>query len=724
MKRNITMLLLFSLSLTAVCQTMTVQDSLRIASLEKQLATATGKSEVKLLNDLAWEYTWVSQKDKSLAQVYADRAKEKALKINDQRGVGYANLVLSWYHAMSPGISDSFCNTTLSIAEKLKDYKLLGRVHHRRWEMKEAFEYFRKAGDLQGEAEAATWLCGEYAAKGTFDSGFNYCQRALELANTKKTATPTYSDFISEMTYETLSDLYSKVGDYPTAFKYLEDAARYANRSGSDVHKQVAELYRKMGQYDSSLKYYELAFARHPDLQGLRRQVATANFLAGKYERAVELFEIDLEGARNYPYKNSLPFNWIGSMELELAESYLALNKVQLADQNFRLSLQHQESEYQKQLHSANPHLSAYQVANRLMEVSLGLSKAYFGIQNTDSAYAYLKKYTEYKDQVNNLNTRWRLYMQLSNHQKQAEDQKKTSQLRLLEKENQLSLVKLKQEKMRREWLVVAIAILLIAGAMFAGLIHQKRKSEKMRLQKEMEMQQLEHEQRQAELKRQAVELEMQALRAQMNPHFIFNCLSSINRFIFKNDNVSASDYLTRFSRLIRMVLIHSQKKLVPLEDEVEMLTLYLDMERMRFKNAFDYSITTNNSIDSGAIFIPPLLFQPFCENAIWHGLMNKEGQGHLHISIKEQNNILYCVITDNGVGRAKAAELKSKSVEKHKSLGLKITSARLELFNKINNEETSYHIKDVLDDNGNVAGTEVELAIHYKKSFEQHAYA
>ena len=146
----------------------------------------------------------------------------------------------------------------------------------------------------------------------------------------------------------------------------------------------------------------------------------------------------------------------------------------------------------------------------------------------------------------------------------------------------------------------------------------------------------------------------MQALRAQMNPHFIFNCLSSINRFILKNESKTASDYLTRFSRLIRMVLINSQKSMIPLEDELQMLRLYLDMERLRFKNSFDYSIIFTNAIETGAIFIPPLLLQPFCENAIWHGLMHKEGQGILNIEFSMKDNILNCIIADNGIGQEK----------------------------------------------------------------------
>jgi sensor histidine kinase YesM len=230
----------------------------------------------------------------------------------------------------------------------------------------------------------------------------------------------------------------------------------------------------------------------------------------------------------------------------------------------------------------------------------------------------------------------------------------------------------------------------------------------------------LKSEKQKAELHQKATELEMQALRAQMNPHFIFNCLNSINRFIFKNETRAACDYLTGFSRLIRMVLLHSQKKLIPLEDELEMLRLYLNMERLRFKDAFDYHIKTTNSVETSSIFIPPLLLQPFCENAIWHGLMHKEGPGHLNIELNETDDVLNCTITDNGIGLKKAAEYKSKSALHEKSFGLKITRERLSLLNTGSTGKTFYKMEDVLDEKGEVAGTTVKLDIYYKQSVEE----
>jgi LytS/YehU family sensor histidine kinase len=142
------------------------------------------------------------------------------------------------------------------------------------------------------------------------------------------------------------------------------------------------------------------------------------------------------------------------------------------------------------------------------------------------------------------------------------------------------------------------------------------------------------------------------------------------------------------------MVLNNSKKPFISLEDELEMLCLYLDMEKLRFKDSFDYRITFINSIEASNVFVPPLLLQPFAENAIWHGLMHKEGHGHLEIELSIDKKILTCAITDNGVGRNKAAEVKSKSVQKQKSMGLKITTERLALLNKDHDEQTFFNMK------------------------------
>jgi sensor histidine kinase YesM len=250
--------------------------------------------------------------------------------------------------------------------------------------------------------------------------------------------------------------------------------------------------------------------------------------------------------------------------------------------------------------------------------------------------------------------------------------------------------------------------VFFIAGIFIFRSLNLKRKNDRLKSGKQ-----------QAELQEKATRLEMQALRAQMNPHFIFNCLSSINCFILVNDTEKASDYLTRFSRLIRMVLNNSEKSLITLEEELKMLGLYLDMERLRFENSFDYNITYTNDVDAAAVLIPPLLLQPFCENAIWHGLMHKDGHGHLNINILKEKEFLNCIITDDGVGRERAEALNSLSAKKEKSMGLKITAERLSLFNGEKEMNHFYEMDDVINENGSVEGTKISIKIKHRDLME-----
>ena len=187
-----------------------------------------------------------------------------------------------------------------------------------------------------------------------------------------------------------------------------------------------------------------------------------------------------------------------------------------------------------------------------------------------------------------------------------------------------------------------------------------------------------------------------------------------------KNEPRIASDYLTQFSRLIRFVLNNSKKSWVPLEDEIDMLKLYLDMERLRFKNAFSYQLICDEAIDPLTMFIPPLLLQPFVENAIWHGLMHKKENGLVTISFRVENDILHCSIIDNGVGRSAAAAAGSKSSQSHKSLGIQIARERLALINgNMEDEKVAFDIEDMYDNAGLPAGTRVSLRIRFRQNNE-----
>lgn len=208
--------------------------------------------------------------------------------------------------------------------------------------------------------------------------------------------------------------------------------------------------------------------------------------------------------------------------------------------------------------------------------------------------------------------------------------------------------------------------------------------------------------------------LEAKALRSQMNPHFIFNCLNSIKLYTTQNDTVAAAEYLTKFSRLIRLVLQNSRDDRIILISELDALGLYIEMEAMRFKEKLTYNISIEKNVDVNYIEIPPLLLQPYVENAIWHGLMQKQSGGHIGINVAMVNgkSMLGINIIDNGIGRAKAAELKSKSAIRQKSFGMKVTSERIALINQLFNTNTNVQIIDLMDGNGEAAGTQVIIQI------------
>ncbi|MBX2912771.1 MAG: PAS domain S-box protein [Cyclobacteriaceae bacterium] len=206
-------------------------------------------------------------------------------------------------------------------------------------------------------------------------------------------------------------------------------------------------------------------------------------------------------------------------------------------------------------------------------------------------------------------------------------------------------------------------------------------------------------------------ELKLMALRSVMSPHFIFNVLNSIQFFITKNDRVNALHYLSTFSKLIRNILTHSVKNRIKLTDELDMLENYVHLEMTRFEHKFDFSLTVEPHIEAQAILIPSLLIQPYVENAILHGLYNKKEKGTLSISVNENDGILTFVITDDGIGREAARQLRKYNAQPHQSMGISITEERLSLINK--DQKTTFDIEDLKNANG-PCGTKVTIGISY----------
>lgn len=203
-------------------------------------------------------------------------------------------------------------------------------------------------------------------------------------------------------------------------------------------------------------------------------------------------------------------------------------------------------------------------------------------------------------------------------------------------------------------------------------------------------------EEEEKEQQKKIVDLELRTLQLQMNPHFIFNALNSIQSYIMSKDTVKANDYLTKFAHLIRMFLDSSRNKYISIDEEITLLQLYVEMESLRFENKFNYQIKVDPNVDR-MIEIPTMVLQPFVENSINHGLRYKEEKGFLEISFTDDENFITCTLKDDGVGRIRSKGIQVKSIKGYKSQGLKITQERLKTYNKINNSNIQFSIDNVL---------------------------
>lgn len=214
-----------------------------------------------------------------------------------------------------------------------------------------------------------------------------------------------------------------------------------------------------------------------------------------------------------------------------------------------------------------------------------------------------------------------------------------------------------------------------------------------------------------AAYEKQLSETRMQALRSRMNPHFIFNSLNSIKYFILKKENDAAEFYLNKFSRLLRLILDYTTHETITLQQELEALNVYLEIESVRFDKSFHYHIHVDETVDTDKVHIPPLLLQPFVENAIWHGLANSDkDEKYCHVEISRQNGHVLMQIKDNGVGRAVSAGINANKPNKHISHGMKITEDRVTLFNNTKQGIIHIQVQDNMEEKEEPSGTIVNI--------------
>jgi tetratricopeptide (TPR) repeat protein len=325
-----------------------------------------------------------------------------------------------------------------------------------------------------------------------------------------------------------------------------------------------------------------------------------------------------------------------------------------------------------------------YQEAGDYLNNALSLAREIGSIDNLNEIYSSLKTLDSLQGNFSGQLKHYRVYVANRDSLVSEEGQKKLFRTQMqFEFEKKEAAAKVEQDKKdaaaaatAKRQALIRNSILSVTG--IAGILS-------------ILLLRLFNRRRKTSFEKQVAEVEMKALRSQMNPHFIFNSLHSINSYIMDNDKKIASDYLGKFSKLMRMILENSREQEVTLEEDLLALELYLELEAMRFENKFTYKIEVAENIDKENTLVPPLILQPFVENAILHGLQHKQGNGKILIHVGKEDNMMICTVEDNGVGRQKAMELKeTAAAHKDESLAMKITSARIDIINKIKRTKAS----------------------------------
>ncbi|MEO8415466.1 MAG: histidine kinase [Ginsengibacter sp.] len=474
-----------------------------------------------------------------------------------------------------------------------------------------------------------------------------------------------------------LAELYSESGDDMNAVQYSKEALSYlggVNMPYIMTALNIGTYYSSLGQYDSALVYLAKSGKLATQINDINNLLLTRLALAGiysgekKYELARPLLEKSIVDLSKNGNRWNLTRAYVGLAILDTCEG-----KYLQAKNNLLKGLQIAGDDKQEAL--------VVTILQNLANVSSKLN-------DYKSAFEYHKEFFIHNDSLNNQKTRGNL-ADLEISYKTLE---KESTIKNLAADNNLKRLQLiNSHQTFYFYLAGFLTLLLISGI----VLYQRNHRNKLATGK------------------MKAELQTQVLRSQMNPHFIFNCLNSIENFIMLNDQLMASDYLNKFSILMRNILDSSRNEMLPIAKDMEALRLYVELEQLRFNNKFIYKDFTDPVLAGGDYRVPSLLIQPFVENAIIHGLANSEKEDlYLTVTASLDSDRIKFIIQDNGVGRIKSGEYNRLNKPYHKSVGLKITEERINLYKCQDEKNSSIQITDLYDEHNHPNGTKVEIMI------------
>ena len=613
---------------------------------------------------------------------------------NDIATVDILNAISDECKSYDPKLMQEFAEKALTLSRRIKHeigegnaLLNLGNANVIRGNYAKSLQLFSDAKQIfekenYADEKVKSGLARAYGSIGVvFSEQSNYA-KALQFYLKAVSITENLKDKQrSARLYNNIGVVYQALNDDFRALDYFTKAEKFQEAAGENsagiTATNIGNIYLRQKNYPKAFEQYNHAtqlFGKYPNPRGageLANNVGRYFKQIGKNQLAMEQFA-----------KALLAFNSI-SDKFGATDSYLCIGEINLENNDYNSAL----IQTQKALKLA----TELNVPDQIIAAEMQLSLIYESQGNDKEALRHFQLFSNAKDSLSkreNIRQSVQAEMNFDFEKRNALQKKDNEKKELLYSEQS------KRHKMQMGF--GALFILMLCGIAF--LIYSRTQLRKtLTLEKEL------------------AEYEQKALHLQMNPHFVFNCLGSISSFIVQNGTDSAIKYLSKFSKLMRLTLEYSKESLIPIDREIESLQNYLELEQLRFNQKFEFQIVKSDEIEDD-MALPPLLLQPFVENAIIHGLIPKKDAGILTIDFAVAKESLICTISDNGIGFKTSQEIRENLVNVHKSMALDITRKRLEMMEASTSSKAKVAINEVRNNDGDVTGTTVilQLPIQY----------
>jgi tetratricopeptide (TPR) repeat protein len=725
MKHSLKVLLLFSAAFLSPCSYLYAQKKEGrplIDSLETILPNLKNDTnKVLVLNELSYNY---SQINTEIGLQYGQQEFELATKLEWKKGIGKGTNIIGINYVSKCDylMGLKYYKRALQVYEEI-DFKQgkaivlnnIGVCYHQMGDDQAAVENYFKALKINKEINDGKATALLFTNIGVIYEDHSDYPRALEFQfKALKIDEDSGYRHLAARAMGDIGNIYNYQKDYKKSLEYYYRSLKL-DESTKELYgyawnySRIGVVFANQNDYPVALKNYNKSLAFYRKIgdasEGMARvlgSIGDAYAKQKKYVNALHNHLQALEMEQKIGHKQGLAIELknIGQLYISLAEDNEG--RVQILKETPKKNnsiRQYIPNDKKTCLTKALIYFDSSIVVSRrasllitIMECYKNINDVYRLLGNDKKILEFSDKYWALKDSIFSNENNKRLVMM--DMKKEYDTKMLIDSLRRVEKEK---ITKMELNRQHNYIMFGGAGISIVA--ILLGVTYKNVSRRKKLL-----------------FEKKVSETEMTALRAQMNPHFIFNALNSIHTYIQENNNKIASSYLLKFSELTRIILENSLHQAILLSEELHALDLYLSLERLRLDEKLDYEIEVAADIDKDNILIPPLILQPFIENAIVHGL--QENKGKIRINISKNRGMLHCVITDNGIGRKKASEVKKATYAgKKESLGMKLTEQRIAIINKTKKANAYVSIADILN-NGQSAGVRVELLLPLEARF------